>query len=70
MCLVTNNRKGFIADRNICVVKVVFKGRGHIYSTPYREAKVTLDDYLVPDKAIPSIHKYEYEWYKRRWSNT
>ena len=39
------------------------KGRRYIYLTPYREAKVTLDDYLVPDKAISSIHKYEYERY-------
>ena len=56
MCLVTNKRKGFIADRNICVAKTVFKGM-YTYSTPYKRAKVTLDDYLVPNKAIPSIHK-------------
>lgn len=61
MCLVTNNRKGFIADRNICVVKEVFK-RG-IYLTPYRGAEVTLDNYLIPDKAIPSIQKHQRKYY-------
>ena len=62
MCLITNNYKGFISDRNICVIKEVFKER-YIYSTPYKGAKVTLDNYLVPDKAIPSIYKSEYKQY-------
>lgn len=62
MCLVTNNFKGFVADRNICVVKEVLKSK-HICSTPYEGAKVTLDNYLIPDKAIPSIQKYQYKSY-------
>lgn len=62
MCLVTNDFKGFIADRNICVVKEIFKGRYNC-STPYRGAEVTLDNYLIPDKAIPSIQKYQRKYY-------
>lgn len=62
MCLVTDNFKGLIADRNIYVIKEVLKGK-HTYSTPYREVKVTLDNYLIPDKAIPSIWKYQYKSY-------
>ena len=62
MCLVTNNFKGFVADRNICVIKEVLKSE-YIYFTPYEVAKVTLDDYLIPDKAIPSIQKYQYKSY-------
>lgn len=46
----------------MCKKKALFKGR-YVYSTPYKGVKVTLDDYLVPDKAIPSIHKFEYERY-------